>query len=738
MPPIKMEAPDALRKGPVAQSDHVKAKTLGFFRGCDFPRCIHAGCPNFIGQSDYGRLRPASEENVREVVGLLEAFKLDVECAVSENPLPKLPEAYQALPVLFGWSFNRLLNASSAERLAYFADLEAELQAKFVPEELEFRMTALLYFEEFLKGEIRAFVDLLTQKVRDFDLFETLLVFFWTFEPLFDYEVFTEKLSLHSVYHAADFPALCPESQVDRLRQSPLFALLTRSRVSRFTENLQNLLTLCYPFNEYLTVAGSLRKFSLTVLCRAVHFLLHCNTLLPRSQRLPLKEFTNPTLSEDYSDKKAVLGFVKGHPHHPLQPILDHMLLEEDSPNEINFMEYPFLFTVDRRVDVLNLESDLFQKMEMFGGANQNIIQLLMGGGLFLSIKLRRANLLEDALSQLSTPQNRANLRKKLKITFAGEPGVDEGGVKKEFFGLLTEQLFDPNFGMFVVKNDRFLWFNHASFECNLNFELVGTLLGLALYNEVILNLKFPLAVYKKLIAAGTKPPLLSDHLDLDDLQEFDPDVHRTLHNLLTKDWTDRETGLTFSVSHEIFGEVKEYELLPAGSALPVTEANKNDFVAKYLDWYFNLSIKNQFASFATGFFRVLLKDSFTLFNAEDLLLALCGSTTLDFHQLKKTASYENYTADSETICFFWSILLDDFTDDQRREFLKFLTGSDRAPIRGLGDIRMIVTKTGDSNSLPSAHTCFNHLILPDYRDYDKLKSKLLKAIENSEGFGLF
>jgi hypothetical protein len=414
------------------------------------------------------------------------------------------------------------------------------------------------------------------------------------------------------------------------------------------------------------------------------------------------------------------------------------MQLEEDSSDEINFMEYPFLFTVDRRVDVLNLESDLFQKVEMFGGANQNILQLLMGGGLFLSIKLRRTNLLEDALSQLSTPQNRANLRKKLKITFAGEPGVDEGGVKKEFFGLLAEQLFDPNFGMFVVKNDRFIWFNHASFECNLNFELIGTLLGLALYNEVILNLKFPVAVYKKLIAAGTKPPLFSDHLDLDDLQEFDPDVHRTLHNLQTKDWTERDTGLTFSVSHEIFGEVKEYELVPQGSTVPVTEANKADFVAKYLDWYFNLSIKNQFTSFATGFFRVILKDSFTLFNAEDLLLALCGTTNLDFHQLKKTTSYENYTTASETIGFFWSILLDDFDDNQRREFLKFLTGSDRAPIRGLGDIRMIVTKTGDSNSLPSAHTCFNHLILPDYRDYEKLKSKMLKAIENSEGFGLF
>lgn len=37
------------------------------------------------------------------------------------------------------------------------------------------------------------------------------------------------------------------------------------------------------------------------------------------------------------------------------------------------------------------------------------------------------------------------------------------------------------------------------SFECGLNFELVGTLLGLALYNETILSIRFPLVVYKKL-----------------------------------------------------------------------------------------------------------------------------------------------------------------------------------------------------------------------------------------------
>ena len=36
---------------------------------------------------------------------------------------------------------------------------------------------------------------------------------------------------------------------------------------------------------------------------------------------------------------------------------------------------------------------------------------------------------------------------------------------------------------MFLIKNERFVWFNHDSIECNLNYELIGILLGLALYN---------------------------------------------------------------------------------------------------------------------------------------------------------------------------------------------------------------------------------------------------------------
>jgi ubiquitin-protein ligase E3 A len=43
----------------------------------------------------------------------------------------------------------------------------------------------------------------------------------------------------------------------------------------------------------------------------------------------------------------------------------------------------------------------------------------------------------------------------------------------------------------------------------------------------------------------------------------------------------------------------------------------------------------------------------------------------------------------------------------------------------------------GNSDRLPTAHTCFNHLLLPPYSTKEVLRQRLECALDNSEGFGL-
>ena len=78
---------------------------------------------------------------------------------------------------------------------------------------------------------------------------------------------------------------------------------------------------------------------------------------------------------------------------------------------------------------------------------------------------------------------------------------MDEGGVRKEFFILLVRQIFDANYGMFSYNDKRrYFWFNLYTFEPKIQYELIGVLLGLAWFNNIILDVKFPLVIYKKLL----------------------------------------------------------------------------------------------------------------------------------------------------------------------------------------------------------------------------------------------
>ncbi|KAJ7336715.1 Putative E3 ubiquitin-protein ligase HTD2 [Desmophyllum pertusum] len=66
-------------------------------------------------------------------------------------------------------------------------------------------------------------------------------------------------------------------------------------------------------------------------------------------------------------------------------------------------------------------------------------------GMLFLNIKVRRSHLISDSLNEISRKQR--DLKKKLKVTFAGEPGLDMGGLTKEWFLLLIRRIFRQEYG---------------------------------------------------------------------------------------------------------------------------------------------------------------------------------------------------------------------------------------------------------------------------------------------------
>jgi hypothetical protein len=134
----------------------------------------------------------------------------------------------------------------------------------------------------------------------------------------------------------------------------------------------------------------------------------------------------------------------------------------------------------------------------------------------YLVLEIRRGFIIRDALYQLESKRPE-DLKKQLKIQFVGEDAVDEGGVQKEFFQLATRDIFSPQYNLFSIVNN-FHWFtvhpDPVDSELMEEMRLVGMLLGLAIYNGVILDVRFPVVMYKKIMDCPC---------DIDDLMQFDP-----------------------------------------------------------------------------------------------------------------------------------------------------------------------------------------------------------------------
>ncbi|KAI1291510.1 putative E3 ubiquitin-protein ligase [Mortierella claussenii] len=457
----------------------------------------------------------------------------------------------------------------------------------------------------------------------------------------------------------------------------------------------------------------------------------HSRNHVSRSQKIPIDEYYNMIV--DLIDLPA-----------------DFVAWESRSVM-FTFCQYPFLISMGAKMQIMawdakrrmeikmqkTIEALLVQKRQRAAenGGELNGVVMLTQAELqqapLLILKVHRNNLIEESLTQLA--RNEMDLDKSLRIEFVGEDGVDAGGLRKEWFLLLVRQLFDPQYGMFIYDDQSsHCWFNPASFESLDQFYLVGVVIGLAIYNSTILDLPLPLAGYKK---------LLNTPVALEDLATFRPDLAKGFDQLLNYDADDVEDVfcLTFVGAYEAYGESVEVPLIPNGENIPVTNRNKREYVERYANFVMNSSISDQFESFRRGFYLVCGGHALSLFRPEEIEFLVRGSAEpLDIDQLRSVTVYEGFNDDHEVIRNFWSIFKE-FEDKNQRRLLQFITASDRYPATGIANLTFKITCMGshDSNRYPTTHTCFNQLCLYNYKGREKLKNMLMRAMNESEGFGV-
>ncbi|GKC03772.1 E3 ubiquitin protein ligase UPL2-like protein [Tanacetum coccineum] len=294
-----------------------------------------------------------------------------------------------------------------------------------------------------------------------------------------------------------------------------------------------------------------------------------------------------------------------------------------------------------------------------------------------LRISVRRAYILEDSYNQLRMRSSQ-DLKGRLTVHFQGEEGIDAGGLTREWYQLLSRVIFDKG-------------------------ALLFTTVGKALFDGQLLDVHFTRSFYKHML--GVK-------VTYHDIEAIDPGYFKNLKWMLENDISDI-LDLTFSVDADeekliLYekGEVTDHELIPGGRNIRVTEENKHEYV--------------------------------------DLIAEHRGLPDIDLDDMRANTEYSGYSAASPVIQWFWEVAQGLSKEDKAR-LLQFVTGTSKVPLEGFSALQgisgsqkfQIHKAYGSSDRLPSAHTGFNQLDLPEYPSKQHLEERLLLAIhEANEGFG--
>ncbi|KAG2624787.1 E3 ubiquitin-protein ligase UPL6-like isoform X1 [Panicum virgatum] len=359
--------------------------------------------------------------------------------------------------------------------------------------------------------------------------------------------------------------------------------------------------------------------------------------------------------------------------------------------------------------------------------------------------KIRRNRLLEDAFDQLSL-LSEEDLKGPIRVSFINEhgeeeAGIDGGGIFKDFMENITRAAFDVQYGLFKETADHLLYPNPASglvHELHLQyFHFLGSLLGKAMYEGILVDLPFATFFLSK---------LKQKYNFLNDLPSLDPELYR--HILFLKHYNGdiSELELYFVIVNNEYGEQCEEELLPGGRDMRVTNDNVITFIHLVANHRLNYQIRAQSTHFLRGFQQLIPKDWIDMFNEHEIQVLISGSLeSLDIDDLRSNTNYSaGYHPDHEVIEMFWEVLKS-FSSDNQKKFLKFVTGCSRGPLLGFQYLepKFCIHRAGvpgmeeHADRLPTSATCMNLLKLPPYKTKEQLQMKLLYAINSEAGFDL-
>ncbi len=360
-----------------------------------------------------------------------------------------------------------------------------------------------------------------------------------------------------------------------------------------------------------------------------------------------------------------------------------------------------------------------------------------------IKIRVRRHSLLADAVEAWCSidPED---MKKIFRFEFIGEPALDAGGVAREFYGLVCEQLFNADVGLFCssATNQMCMQINPNSDIANelhlKYFQMAGRVLAKALMDNFITPVHMVRPLYKHLMGWP---------VNMKDLEQVDDTIYRGLMGLLDIDDVSM-LCLEFNVSVDRLGITDTVELEEGGNDKAVENHNLVRYLEAQMKYRLLNRVKDQLQAFCKGFYDVVPEPLLCVFDFQEMELLLHGLPTIDMNDWTAHTLYTGEFAgqpNHKVIQWFWEVL-NEFSQENKAKLLQFVTGTAGVPVAGFsalqgndGNVRQF-TIHGDKNVkvLPRAHTCFNRIDLPIYKNKADLKKFLSMAIAmESTGFGI-
>ncbi|RDA83296.1 hypothetical protein CP532_5738 [Ophiocordyceps camponoti-leonardi (nom. inval.)] len=394
--------------------------------------------------------------------------------------------------------------------------------------------------------------------------------------------------------------------------------------------------------------------------------------------------------------------------------------------------------------------------------------------------KIRRGQLFEDAYEHFY--QLGEGLKDPIQITFVDrfdtqEAGIDGGGVTKEFLTSVTSEAFATQngaMGMFV-SNEQGLLFPNPTATDTLReslksqgwtekdpewkdamtslfrrFEFLGRIVGKCLYEGILVDLAFAGFFLLKWPSVG--PKLENTYKgSINDLRDMDEDLYKGMLRLKNYPGDVLGLGFDFTVEDQVSAPGEPMKtitrrLILNGDQTAVDNDNRLLYISYMARHRLVVQPAPQTAAFLRGLHAIIRPSWLSMFNQSELQRLVGGdSSEIDVADLRRNTVYSGLyeigddQEEHPTIKLFWKVM-EGFADSQRRDVLKYVSSTPRAPLLGFSQLRpkfSIRDGGTDEERLPSTSTCVNLLKLPRYTQEERLREKLLYAVTSGAGFDL-